>query len=162
MVVLLLLAILVVLILGFWSKEGLAFLMIIGVGALVLMAPAILLMLFGISVGSVLLLWNSNVVPFWNVHKAILEPPLVSIVIISIYIFAAIKFLRTKRTEIKRTKIVDLYISNDTISEKFIFLFIGVPSLLVFYGFVLVVSVIPIVFMAQEMQKWWLVISPKF
>jgi len=154
MIALLLLAILVVLILGFWGDEGLAFLMILGVGALALVALAIVLILFGISVGSVLLLWNTSVVPFWNAHKEILEPPLVSIAVIAIWLFVDRKF-----RVVLRGIAFQFSISNDTMFEKIMFFLVGLPSLLIVSMLVLAGLIAPIVFVAQQMQRWWLVIS---
>jgi hypothetical protein len=156
MVVLLLLTILVVLIMGFWGEEGLVFLIIIGVGALVLIALGIILLLFGVSVGSVLHQWNSNVVPFWDAHKEILEPPLVSTVIVAAWIFAARKFWVAVRG-----KISQFSLTKDTAFEKIMFFLVAVPSLLVFLMLILVGFMAPIIFVVREMQDWWFVISAK-
>ena len=164
MVVLLLLAILVVLILGFWGEAGLTFLIILGFGALAIAALVIFLISIGISGISLVLLWNNYVVPFWNTHvvplwnsnKEIIEPPLVTIVIITVWIFMAMKLL-----EALREKVSEFSLSNDTAFEKTMFFLVGVPSLLIFSTLILVGFLAPIIFVVQEMQKWWLVILAK-
>jgi hypothetical protein len=131
MVVFLLLAILVVLILGFWGKEGFAFLTLLVVG--------------GISV--------SSIVQFWNAHRELIEPPLLSLVVVFVWIYAARKFWKFIREKIIEFRSPKKY--QETISEKVLFVILGIPSLFVFYGFILAAFVGTPIGVVQIMQKWW-------
>jgi hypothetical protein len=58
MITFLLFAILVVLILGFWGEAGFGFLLLLGIGALSIVAIIVVLFLLGIRIGSIVVVWN--------------------------------------------------------------------------------------------------------
>jgi hypothetical protein len=146
MITFLLFAILIVLILGFWGDAGFGFLLAIGFGALVIVALIVALIVFGVSIGGIVVVWNN--------HREIIEPPLAAVIIIPLWIYCAIKVL-----VYVRYKIANFSLANDTTFEKFQFFVVGVPAILILSGFTLAAFAIPIKLLYQEMQKWLVVIS---
>ncbi|MGA7323284.1 MAG: hypothetical protein WBX25_02085 [Rhodomicrobium sp.] len=149
MVAFLLLAILIVLILGFWGEGGLAFLTLLVVGALALGVLAIALILLGISIGSI--------IQFWNAHRELIEPPLLSLAVVIVWIYAARKFLKFIREKIVEFRSPKKY--HETITEKVMFVIVGIPALFIFYGFVLAAFVGAPIGVVQIMQNWWPIFS---
>lgn len=154
MITLLLFAILVVLILGFWGEAGFGFLLLLGIGALSIVAIIVVLVLLGISIGSIVVVWNTTVVPFWNANKALIEPPLSAVIIIPLWIYCAIKVW-----VYVRQKVASFSLSNDTTFEKFMFFVVGGPTLFEVSGFTLALFAIPIVHLVRVMKMWLVVIS---
>jgi hypothetical protein len=162
MVILLLSAILVVLIVGFWGEAGAAFLLLVGLGALALFAAGVILVIILVllsgSAGSVAGLWKSYVVPFWNAHGSTFAPPIVSVAVVAIWMHVTKKywvFLRKK-------SISDLLpSSNEPALERIVFWLVGAPALLFFFILILAAFIAPIIFVAQLMHLWWISIFPK-
>ena len=136
--------------------------MLLVIGALSIVALIVALIVFGLGIGGIVVLWNSNVVPFWNTNvvpfwhanAAIIEPPLATVIVISLWIYFAIKLYQHVRQTI-----ATFSLANDTTFQKFMFFIVGGPTILIMSGFTVAAFAIPIVYVYQQMTKWWVVIS---
>ena len=154
MIAFLLFAILVVLIFGFWGEAAFGLLIILGIGALAIIALIVVLIVFGLSLGGIAVLWNSNVVPFWNANAELIVPPLATIIGVPLWIYLAVKVYKHLRYSIATYSI-----ANDTTLEKAVFFLVGMPVIIVWLFLISGLFVAPVIYLFVEMQKWLVVVS---
>jgi hypothetical protein len=161
MITFLLLAILIVLILGFWGKAAFDKLVLIDIGALSIAFLIVALVVLGLSIGGIVSLWNSNavsfwnstIVPFWNANAEIIVPPLGTIIGAPLWIYLAVEVFKHLINSIRTYSI-----ANDSTFEKAVFFVVGMPVIIAWLGIVVLIFVGPIVALFVAMQKWLVVV----
>ena len=170
MISFLLFAILVVLIFGFWGEAAFGLLIILGIGALAIIALIVVLIVSGVSIGGIVALWNYNIVPFWNSHVVtlwnanvvpfwnanaeLIVPPLATIIGVPLWIYLAFKVFKHIRYSIATYSI-----ANDSTLEKAVFFVVGMPVIIVWLLVISGLFVAPVIYLFLEMQKWLVVVS---
>ena len=168
MIAFLLFAILVVLIFGFWGEAAFGFLIILGIGALAIIALIVVLIVFGLIWRyrstvefqcfpfSILtsLLSECQCRAFLERDAELIVPPLATIIGIPLWIYLAVKVYKHLRYSIATYSI-----ANDSTFEKAIFFVVGMPVIIVWLLVISGLFVAPVIYLFVEMQKWLVVVS---